>query len=442
MDSISINNIFNNDIDNSFKMNSKDNNKDTINLNNNMSINNVFNNPINFPSQNSIKSPLFQFQNNNMNINNNCIYNNFNPGIILNPPNDIFINHLPKINSIPNNMNINAFNTGPNSIQNSNFGNEIRSNLFGETENKNNLDSSNLPFFQIPIQNPISLSQIPNTIVSNNIMKNSIPNNNFLISNNTNINTNSNIKINKNINNIINLDNTNIINSNINNNIKINSNQNINENMNEEEANSNKNNNPINTKIKFSAKQYTAPNISKNNIPPKNQNIETNLPPKKATPLFNIKATSKPKEKINNNKLTTKKRKRFIKNNKLVFVQVDKENENKKEKNDKERSELNEENKSQDSLNSEKVSELMQKNTKPRGSRYRGVSKNGSQWQVLIMVKKKKRYLGSFSNEEEAARAYDKVALQHHGTKAKTNYDYTKEEVKEIMAAPLLLKLE
>ena len=423
-------------------MSSKDNNKETINLNNNMSINNVFNNPINFPSQNSIKSPLFQFQNNNMNINNNCIYNNFNPGIILNPPNDIFMNHLPKINSIPNNMNINPFNTGPNSIQNSNFGNEIRPNLFGEAENKNSLDSSNLPFFQIPIQNPISLSQIPNNIVSNNIMNNSIPNNNFLISNNTNINTNSNIKISKNINNIINFDNKNIINSNINNNIKINSNQNIIENINEEEANSNKNNNPINTKIKFSAKQYTTPNISKNNIPPKNQSIETNLPPKKATPLFNIKATSKPKEKINNNKLTTKKRKRFIKNNKLVFAQVDKENENKKEKNDKERSELNEENKSQDSLNSEKVSELMQKNTKPRGSRYRGVSKNGSQWQVLIMVKKKKRYLGSFSNEEEAARAYDKVALQHHGTKAKTNYDYTKEEVKEIMAAPLLLKLE
>ena len=51
------------------------------------------------------------------------------------------------------------------------------------------------------------------------------------------------------------------------------------------------------------------------------------------------------------------------------------------------------------------------------------------------MVKKKKRYLGSFSNEEEAARAYDNVALQHHGMKAKTNYDYTKEEVAEIMAA-------
>ena len=58
------------------------------------------------------------------------------------------------------------------------------------------------------------------------------------------------------------------------------------------------------------------------------------------------------------------------------------------------------------------------------------------------MVKKKKRYLGSFSNEEEAARAYDKVALQHHGIKAKTNYDYTKEEVAEIMAAPKLSSRE
>ena len=81
-----------------------------------MNINNVFNNPMNFPSQNSIKSPLFQFQNNKMNINNNCLYNDFNPGIILNPPNDIFMNHFPKINSIPNNINLNTFNTGPNSI--------------------------------------------------------------------------------------------------------------------------------------------------------------------------------------------------------------------------------------------------------------------------------------------------------------------------------------
>ena len=57
------------------------------------------------------------------------------------------------------------------------------------------------------------------------------------------------------------------------------------------------------------------------------------------------------------------------------------------------------------------------------------------------MVRKKKRYLGSFSSEEEAARAYDKVALQNHGSKAKTNFDYTKQEVENILAAPQLLKL-
>ena len=38
-------------------------------------------------------------------------------------------------------------------------------------------------------------------------------------------------------------------------------------------------------------------------------------------------------------------------------------------------------------------------------------------YKVLIMVLKKKRYVGSYSNENDAARAYDKVALQNHGSK-------------------------
>ena len=404
-----------------------------------MNINNLFNNnPINFSSQNNIKSPLFQLQNNNMNINNNCIYNNFNPGIIINPQNDIFINYLPKIHSIPNNMNVNSFNSGPNPIQNNNFGNEIRPNLFCEIDNKNSMEASNLPFFQIPIKNPIAMSKIQNNIASNNLMPSSIPNN-FLIKKNSNINTNSNI-INKSVNNINNNENKSINNSNINNNKKLNSNQNIDEEIKEKEINSN--NNPINCNIKFYSKHYKSINTNEANIQPKTQIIKTDLLPKKKKQLFNIKEISLSKDNSYNNKLTTKKRKRFIKNNKLVFIQIDKGNENKEEKNGKEGSEFDEENKNEESLNSEKVSELMNKKSKPRGSRFRGVSKNGSQWQVLIMVKNKKRYLGSFSNEEEAARAYDKVALQNHGIKAKTNYDYTKEEVKEIMAAPSLLKLE
>jgi hypothetical protein len=79
---------------------------------------------------------------------------------------------------------------------------------------------------------------------------------------------------------------------------------------------------------------------------------------------------------------------------------------------------------------------------KPRGSRYRGVSRNGNQWQVLIMVNKKKRYVGSYSNEEEAARAYDKAALQNHGSKAKTNYDYSEEELNRITNEPPILKIQ
>ena len=67
-----------------------------------------------------------------------------------------------------------------------------------------------------------------------------------------------------------------------------------------------------------------------------------------------------------------------------------------------------------------------------RGSKYRGVSKNGNQWQVLIMINKKKRYIGNYKNEEEAASSYDIVAIQNHGNKAKTNFYYTPEQIDKI----------
>jgi hypothetical protein len=55
------------------------------------------------------------------------------------------------------------------------------------------------------------------------------------------------------------------------------------------------------------------------------------------------------------------------------------------------------------------------------------------------MVNKRKRYVGSFSDEEEAARIYDKVSLQNHGCKAKTNFLYSEEEIKNIIKSPSVL---
>jgi hypothetical protein len=264
------------------------------------------------------------------------------------------------------------------------------------------------------------------------------------------MNVNSNININKNINNIINIDNIN------NNNINIQTN----------EKNESENKNPVDIHVKDGInKNESYPKVEAQNKDKSNSKIYNNTSnsgnftenskkptdkgcilasvviPNKPKYLFKIKESTLNKEEKPKNKMTSKKRKRFLKNNKLVFIQSDKVNENNEENNSQNDS-GEEENQNNDSLNSEKITELIQKNYKPRGSRYRGVSKNGSQWQVLIMVKKKKRYLGSFSNEEEAARAYDKVALQHHGIKAKTNYDYTKEELEKIMKGPKLLKIE
>ena len=67
-----------------------------------------------------------------------------------------------------------------------------------------------------------------------------------------------------------------------------------------------------------------------------------------------------------------------------------------------------------------------------RRSKFRGVSKNGNQWQVLIMINKKKCYIGNYKTESEAASVYDVAAIQHHGNKAKTNYSYTYDEIMKI----------
>ena len=59
-----------------------------------------------------------------------------------------------------------------------------------------------------------------------------------------------------------------------------------------------------------------------------------------------------------------------------------------------------------------------------RGSKYRGVSRNGKTWQVLIMINRNKNYIGNFKSEEEAAKAYDEYAMKFHKNKARLNFSH------------------
>ena len=72
-----------------------------------------------------------------------------------------------------------------------------------------------------------------------------------------------------------------------------------------------------------------------------------------------------------------------------------------------------------------------------RGSQFRGVSVNGSKWQVFIIIKNKKYYAGQMDTEAEAAKLYDKLILLHCGLSAKTNFSYTAQQLKEIVTAKL-----
>ena len=70
--------------------------------------------------------------------------------------------------------------------------------------------------------------------------------------------------------------------------------------------------------------------------------------------------------------------------------------------------------------------------TKKRGSKYRGVSRNGNKWQVLIMINNKNCFLGNYSSEELAARIYVIQAIKTWGIKAKTNFIYDNNQLKKI----------
>ena len=84
-----------------------------------------------------------------------------------------------------------------------------------------------------------------------------------------------------------------------------------------------------------------------------------------------------------------------------------------------------------------KINFIIRKKT---SSKYRGVSKNGSNWQVLIMINHKKYYLGSYPSEDLAAVIYDIQAIKNWGVKAKTNFVYDNNQIKKIYNKTINIK--
>lgn len=62
------------------------------------------------------------------------------------------------------------------------------------------------------------------------------------------------------------------------------------------------------------------------------------------------------------------------------------------------------------------------RNSRPwAGKKYKGTSKNYKGWRAMITVNYERKYLGTFSSEEEAAMVYNKFALKHFGEFAYLN---------------------
>ena len=67
-----------------------------------------------------------------------------------------------------------------------------------------------------------------------------------------------------------------------------------------------------------------------------------------------------------------------------------------------------------------------------RKSMYRGVTKNGKKYQVIISFKRNSRYYGVYPTDEIAARAYDIISIKNKGIKASTNFKYDLHQIQKI----------
>ena len=68
-----------------------------------------------------------------------------------------------------------------------------------------------------------------------------------------------------------------------------------------------------------------------------------------------------------------------------------------------------------------------------RRSSFIGVSRNGPNWQAMISIQKRKAYIGTFSDEQEAGVAFDFYSILIHRLEAKTNYSYTKAKIMDML---------
>jgi len=78
-----------------------------------------------------------------------------------------------------------------------------------------------------------------------------------------------------------------------------------------------------------------------------------------------------------------------------------------------------------------------------RGTNLRGVSRNGRcNWQILSMNEGGKYYLGTVDNILKAAILYDIFAIQTKGTRSKTNFNYTRKELRAVLKVPCLIGIK